>query len=349
MSSCCSPLRPPRAQPKPRMEDEEAELSLLADLVHIEIGRREKRPHCNRCCRPVAVCWCQSLDKQIVETSCRVVILQHPHEEKRCLRTAPMLQAALPNGAYMQVKGKRFSLTRYPQLTDILTSENSILMYPGEEAMSLEELPPVGKNQPPYNIIIIDGTWQQAKSMFHNCHQLHSLKQVRLTGKYTSEYVIRTQPTEDALSTVETAAIALATLEQNWSIYDILVQPLQLLCQYQMNHGAVPHQSKEYMIVSGLYKKPLGKRTYKKLRKCGAKQGDTLSEFMDSLVNGYENHEEENDDSVHSTHDSSPADQSREDAQEENDHFCQLDEESEVSQFDYTPSDGKLMSYDEIR
>lgn len=51
LSSCCSPLRPPRTQPKPRMEDEEAELSLLADLVHIEIGRREKRPHCNRC-------WC---------------------------------------------------------------------------------------------------------------------------------------------------------------------------------------------------------------------------------------------------------------------------------------------------
>lgn len=118
---------------------------------------------------------------------------------------------------------------------------------------------------------------------------------------------------------------------------------------FQMNHGAVPHQSKEYMIVSGLYKKPLGKRTYKKLRKCGAKQGDTLSEFMDSLVNGYENHEEENNDSVHSTHDSSPAEQSREDAQEESDPFCHLNEESEVSQLDYTPSNGKLMSYDEIR
>ncbi|KAK8741416.1 hypothetical protein OTU49_002209 [Cherax quadricarinatus] len=38
------------------------------------------------------------------------------------------------------------------------------------------------------------------------------------------------------------------------------------------------------MIISGRSSKPLGKRTYKKLRKCGAKQGDSLSEFMDSLT-----------------------------------------------------------------
>ncbi|XP_064083459.1 tRNA-uridine aminocarboxypropyltransferase 2-like [Macrobrachium nipponense] len=265
------------------MDNEEQELAQMADLVHIEIGRREKRPLCNRCSRPVGVCWCSSLGCSRVQTSCRVVILQHPHEEKRCLRTAPILQAGLPQGAYVEAKGKRFSFTRFPHLEEILTNENSILMYPGEKALDLESLLPVGNDQPSYNIIIIDGTWQQAKSIYHNCRHLHSLRQVKLSGKYISEYVIRTQPTEDALSTVETAAIALATLENNWSIYDTLVQPLQLLCQYQMNHGAVPHQSKEHMIVSGRYKKPLGKRTYKKLRKCGAKQDESLSDFLESL------------------------------------------------------------------
>ncbi|KAG7161235.1 tRNA-uridine aminocarboxypropyltransferase 2-like [Homarus americanus] len=282
------------------MEDVEVELALLADLTHIEIGRREKRPLCNRCSRPVGVCWCWSLGRQRVNTSCRVVVLQHPHEEKRCLRTAPILQTALPKGAYVEIKGKRFSFARFPQLEDIFNSENSILMYPGEKAISLEELPCVGEGQAPYNIIIIDGTWQQAKSMYHNCRQLHNLRQVSLSGKYISEYVIRTQPTEDALSTVESAAIALATLEQNWSIYNTLVYPLQLLCQYQIKHGAVPHQSKEHMIVSGRCNKPLGKRTYKKLRKCGAKQGDTLSEFMDSLTlygnQGEEMNDDDNDD-----------------------------------------------------
>lgn len=265
------------------MDDEQMELAQMADLVHIEIGRREKRPLCNRCSRPLGVCWCSSLECHRVQTSCKVVILQHPHEEKRCLRTAPILQAGLPKGAYVEAKGKRFSFSRFPYLEEILSNDNSILMYPGEKAIGLEGLPPLSKEQPPYNIIIIDGTWQQAKSIYHNCRHLHSLRQVKLSGKYISEYVIRTQPTEDALSTVETAAIALATLENNWSIYTKLVQPLQLLCHYQMKHGAVPHQSKEYMIVSGRYKKPLGKRTYKKLRKCGAKQDESLSDFMESL------------------------------------------------------------------
>ncbi|KAK7071169.1 DTW domain-containing protein 2 [Halocaridina rubra] len=265
------------------MEDEEQELSQMADLVHIEIGRREKRPLCNRCCRPVGVCWCSSLECHKVDTSCRVVILQHPHEEKRCLRTAPILQAALPKNAYIEAKGKRFSFSRFSYLEDIMTCRDSILMYPGEKAIELEDLPPVGKDQPPYNIIIIDGTWQQAKSIYHNCRYLHTLRQVKLSGKYISEYVIRTQPTEDALSTVETAAIALSTLEKNWCIYDQLVQPLQLLCQYQMKHGAVAHQSKEQMISSGRYKKPLGKRTYKKLRKYGVKQDESLAKFMESL------------------------------------------------------------------
>ncbi|KAK3862855.1 hypothetical protein Pcinc_031311 [Petrolisthes cinctipes] len=267
------------------MEDIDLELSQLADLAQIEIGRREKRPLCNRCRRPVGVCWCHGLSGCRVETECRVVVLQHPHEEKRCLRTAPILQAALPPNAYIEVKSKRFSFSRFPQLEEILTSPHSVLMYPGEHAISLDDLPPVGPHQPPYNIIIIDGTWQQAKSMYHNCHHLHALPQVCLSGRYVSKYIIRTQPTEDALSTVETAAIAMATLEQDWSIYTTLLHPLQLLCQYQIKHGAVPHQSKEQMIASGRCRKPMGKRTYKKLRKCGAKQSEvtSLSTLISSL------------------------------------------------------------------
>lgn len=53
-----------------------------------------------------------------------------------------------------------------------------MLLYPGEKAISLENLSLVGGSQLPYNIIIIDGTWQQAKSMYHNCHHLHNLRQV---------------------------------------------------------------------------------------------------------------------------------------------------------------------------
>ena len=35
----------------------------------------------------------------------------------------------------------------------------------------------------------------------------------------------------------------------------MFVRPLRALCEFQMAHGAVVHQSKEYLIENGLYKK----------------------------------------------------------------------------------------------
>lgn len=48
-------------------------------------------------------------------------------------------------------------------------------------------------------------------------------------------------------------------------IYEDLVKPLKALCDYQFSFGAVPHQSKEYLIVNGLYKKEINKKKLKQL------------------------------------------------------------------------------------
>lgn len=58
--------------------------------------------------------------------------------------------------------------------------------------------------------------------------------QVVVRSKVVSEYVIRTQPSDAALSTVESAALALAALEQDDNIYHALVQPLITLCRHQV-------------------------------------------------------------------------------------------------------------------
>ena len=74
--------------------------------------------------------------------------------------------------------------------------------------------------------------------------------QVKLSDTATSEYVIRTQPTEASLSTLESIAYTLRWLEASPQLFDILVQPMRLLCHYQLEHGAVVHHSKEYKSVS---------------------------------------------------------------------------------------------------
>lgn len=79
------------------------------------------------------------------------------------------------------------------------------------------------------------------------CYNVSLNGQIKLSQTGISEYVIRTQPDEASLSTLESVAYALSWLEASPSLYDKLVQPMRMLCQYQLKHGAVVHHSKEYI------------------------------------------------------------------------------------------------------
>ena len=131
--------------------------------------------------------------------------------------------------------------------------------------MKLQDLPVTDEG---YNILVIDGTWNQAKSMYANSPELQSLTKVEIDCGQPSTYVIRTQPLEGCLSTVETAALALSHVENNPSIYSILMKPLDALCNFQLERGAVKHHSKEYLVLNGLHDKnmPIPKDVKKKLK-----------------------------------------------------------------------------------
>lgn len=213
--------------------------------------------------RPSSVCFCSSVPNPPLTPQSRIILLQHPAEEKRCLKTSTMLYLGLEYEKCLVFKGKRFP-GHHQELENIFSAPNTILLYPSPTAVDIRELP--NSNNNPYNIVLIDGTWPQAKAIYTGSPALHKLKQIKLLTTEVSDYIIRTQPTDGCLSTVETAAITLSILENN-DLYKIkLVEPLRAMCEFQLQNGAVSHQSKEFRIKNNSYPKLIGKRLHKVLR-----------------------------------------------------------------------------------
>ncbi|PVD19448.1 hypothetical protein C0Q70_19937 [Pomacea canaliculata] len=192
----------------------------------------------------------------------------------KCLRTVPILCRSIVKDRVHVIRGKKFPAAKYPGLTDILRSPNTILLYPGPDAVDLSEVSLLdcgsaseGGNYQSYNVIILDGTWAQARGLYHQNEMLHWPRKAQIQYGEKSKYVIRTQPTDSALSTLETAAVAISILEDRPDIVEILTRPLEALCDFQLLHGAVKHQSREYKIENGLWTKPLPRSTLRRLQK----------------------------------------------------------------------------------
>ncbi|KRT82998.1 hypothetical protein AMK59_4849, partial [Oryctes borbonicus] len=188
----------------------EEENDILNDLGSLPADPPKMRSLCAKCERPSVVCWCNALPKVPLNPRSTIIILQHPAEEKRCLRTAPMLKLGLQEGKCLIFKGKKFA-GKNEQLQRIFKAPNTILLYPSSDAIDIKE---INRNELNcFNVIVLDGTWPQAKAIYTSNTMLHNIKQVKLVTSNVSNYKIRTQPTDGCLSTLETAAEALSILE----------------------------------------------------------------------------------------------------------------------------------------
>lgn len=174
-----------------------------------------------------------------------------------------MLYLGLEPSKCLVFKGKRFP-GQHQQLEAILSAPNTILLYPSPSATDIRDL--FGSTNKPYNIVLLDGTWPQAKAIYTASPILHKIKQIKLLTTKVSDYIIRTQPTDGCLSTVETAAITLSLLENDNTYRKKLMEPLKAMCEFQLQNGAVSHQSKEFRIKNNSYPKLIGKRLNKVLK-----------------------------------------------------------------------------------
>ena len=180
---------------------------------------------CPHCRKPRDLCVCEGIAR--IDNKVSLLILQHPQEQDRELGTARL--AAL----HFKDAPLKIGLS-WPSLTKILgrpaDPQRWAILYLGSvkaaAVMPDRDIVVVNKNGNAVDrqdlalreiegIILLDGTWSQAKALWWRNGWMLKCKRVVLGPKRPSRYgKLRREPRSDGLSTIEAAAMLLARLER---------------------------------------------------------------------------------------------------------------------------------------
>ena len=110
------------------------------------------------------------------------------------------------------------------------------LLYPSKDSRTLTELPQCER---PSQLVLLDGTWPQARTMVRDIPVLQSLPCFKLAPTEPGKYRIRLEPTDTSLSTVEAAVQALQAIEPETKCLDQLLVAFNTMVQNQLDHPNV--------------------------------------------------------------------------------------------------------------
>ena len=215
----------------------------MDDITDFSDSSTVRRDTCVTCNRPDTVCICASFPTELLNINTNIIILQHPNEIKRPMATVPLLSNCVAKEKCIVLRGTKFGPSKYPIIRKCLENRHqSAVLYPVADAILVSGSSPIPHIQ---FLIVIDGTWRQAKSIYKGNVFLNELIHLAINIKQTSQYVIRRQPTDNCLSTLEAIAFCLEHLEKNPNIPGVMLSPLKSLCDKQLICGATTHVSRE--------------------------------------------------------------------------------------------------------
>lgn len=203
---------------------------------------------CPRCARLPGLCICDRIEP--ADTRLRIVILQHPQENDAVLGTAGLVTLTLPK-AEIRVGLSWASLEHATGITDINRERWAVLA-----GVKLGvTLPDAAKNQPVVvidrkgrmrdlkrhgldGIIVLDGTWSQAKTLWWRNAWLLRLPRIVLKPREPSMYGrLREEPRRDFVSTLEAIADVLPALGESEQLRTSLRRLLRTLLQRARDAG----------------------------------------------------------------------------------------------------------------
>lgn len=183
------------------------------------------RERCYHCFRPRSLCFCAAIP--LIDNQTDVLILQHVGERFHAFNTARIVKLALQKCDLVVAHNRQFSDRLLP------ISSDAGLLYPHPDARLLDGLSP---DERPGQLIIIDGTWPQAKTIVRDTPQLQALPCYRLAPTTPGQYRIRREPNAQSLSTLEATVAAMQALESDTTGMQQLLAAFHEMVEKQLSH-----------------------------------------------------------------------------------------------------------------
>jgi tRNA-uridine aminocarboxypropyltransferase len=234
------------------------------------IAAAEAIPVCPRCLKPSSLCVCDSVTP--IESRISLLILQHPQEQDRALGTARLTALHFPNAVL------KIGLS-WPSLSKALgrpvaDPSRWAVLYLGSakvadldtdrEIVAINRKGEIEDNQRAIlrdieGIVLLDGTWSQAKALWWRNAWMLKCQRVILGPARPSRYGrLRREPRRDGLSTLEAAAMLLSSLERRPEIAEMLHASFErMLARYRDAQSLLPESTP----------KPRPKRDYRRRKR----------------------------------------------------------------------------------
>jgi DTW domain-containing protein YfiP len=196
-------------------------------------------PPCDTCHRPKAACVCDRV--QTFETKRRILILQHPQEQDSLLGSAQILAASLPKAQI--VVGLSWRNLAHALGGEEVDPKRWAVLFPdpdgaqGTVTRRGNVLAPSSLD----GIVVLDGTWSKAKTLWWRNVWLLKLSRLTLAPKEPSIYgKLRLEPRKELVSTLESVGAALTLCGEPKEIEAGLKRTFRTLVQRVRDAGLVP-------------------------------------------------------------------------------------------------------------
>ncbi|MBV8777022.1 MAG: DTW domain-containing protein [Alphaproteobacteria bacterium] len=169
-----------------------------------------------------------------------VLVLQHPQERREALSTAPLLGATLrrakiavglswpglPRALGAPAEPRRWAVLHLGAARAEIAGPRPELTLLGRHGEPVAESEPILAGL--HGIVLLDGTWSQAKTLWWRNPWLLKLHRIVLDPARPARLGrVRREPRREALSTLEAAALTLRCLEGNPAAADALLAQLE--------------------------------------------------------------------------------------------------------------------------